>query len=125
MTRVWAALGIALMIITLAFTEYFLTEHASDNLLTIIEKTEISATSHSENTKKLCGEIKELWDSKKSQLEIFLSHGEIDQIDISIENIVRNCEQSKFENVYIECGVLKNHFNSLKDSEELNLHNLF
>lgn len=125
MTKVWTALAITVLIFTLAFTELFLTENVSDNILETLDKTEISAKDNSENTERLCGEIQNLWNSKKNRLEIFLSHGDIDQIDISIENIIRYCEQSEFDKLYIECGVLKNHMNSLKDSETINLHNIF
>lgn len=125
MTKVWTAFVITIIVFTLAFTEFFLTKNTSNNILEIIGKTEISAKDNSENTKELCGEIENLWDNRKSQLEIFLSHSEIDNIDISIENINRYCEQSKFEMVYVECGVLKNHFKSLRDGEIIRFHNIF
>jgi len=125
MTKIWIALAITAAIFTMAFSELYLTRNVSDNIVNIINQTEISAKSKSMNTEKLCGEIKKLWNSKKSQLEMYLSHNEIDQIDISIENIIRYCEQRKFDNVYTECGVLKTHIEALKDGEEIVFHNIF
>lgn len=125
MTKVWIALAITAAIFTMAFSEMKLTQSVSDSIADIINKTEISAKSNSKNTEKLCGEIKELWNSKKSKLEMYLSHNEIDQIDISIEKLIRYCEQLKFENVYIECGVLKTNIEALKDGEEIVFHNIF
>ncbi len=125
MNKLWLALGVAVIIFILAFTEFNLTKNTADDILEIIDKTEISAKNSSQDTEKLCGEIKDLWDNKKSKLQIFLSHGDIDSIDISIESIKRYCEEDRFDKAYIECGVLKNRVNSLKDGEEVNFVNVF
>ncbi len=125
MTKIWIALAITATIFTMAFSEMFITQNVSDSIVEIIDKTQISAKSESVNTEKLCGEIRNLWNSKKSQLELFLSHNEVDQIDISIEKLIRYCEQLKFENVYIECGVLKTYIEALKDGEDVVFHNIF
>ena len=125
MNKLWSALGVAVIIFMLAFTELNLTKNTADDILEIIDKTEISAKNSSEDTEKLCGEIKNLWDNKKSKLQIFLSHGDIDSIDISIESIKRYCEEDRFDKAYIECGVLKNRINSLKDGEVINFVNIF
>ena len=125
MTKIWTALGITILIFTLAFTELNLTKDTSDVLVEIIEKTEISAKNNSNETESLCGDIKDLWDKRKFELELFLPHNEMDQIDISIENLKRYCEIGNFEKVYIECGILKNYINSMVDSEGINFHNLF
>lgn len=125
MTKIWTALGITIIIFTLAFTEFNISKNTCDNFLEILEKTEISAKDKSENTERLCGDIKDLWDKRKYQLEIFLQHSEIDQIDISIEKLTRYCEQKNFDRAYIECGILKNYINSLTDSSIISFHNLF
>ena len=125
MNKLWSALGVAVIIFMLAFTELNLTKNTADDILEIIDKTEISAKNSSEDTEKLCGEIKDLWDDKKSKLQIFLSHSDIDSIDISIESIKRYCEEDRFDKAYIECGVLKNRVNSLKDGEVINFVNIF
>ena len=125
MNKLWSALGVAVIIFMLAFTELNLTKNTADDILEIIDKTEISAKNSSEDTEKFCGEIKDLWDNKKSKLQIFLSHGDIDSIDISIESIKRYCEEDRFDKAYIECGVLKNRINSLKDGEVINFVNIF
>ena len=125
MNKLWSALGVTVIIFVLAFTELFLTKSTADDILEIIDKTEISAKNSSEDTEKLCGEIKDLWDNKKSKLQIFLSHSDIDSIDISIESIKRYCEEKRFDKAYVECGVLKNRVNSLKDGEEINIINIF
>ena len=125
MNKLWLALGVAVIIFILAFTEFNLTKNTADDILEIIDKTESSAKNSSQDTEKLCGEIKDLWDNKKSKLQIFLSHGDIDSIDISIESIKRYCEEDRFDKAYIECGVLKNRVNSLKDGEEVNFVNVF
>ena len=125
MNKLWAAFGVTVIIFVLAFTELFLTKSTADDILEIIDKTEISAKNSSEDTEKLCGEIKNLWDNKKSKLQIFLSHSDIDSIDISIESIKRYCEEKRFDKAYVECGVLKNRVNSLKDGEEINIINIF
>ena len=125
MNKLWLALGVAVIIFILAFTEFNLTKNTADDILEIIDKTEISAKNSSQDTEKFCGEIKDLWDNKKSKLQIFLSHGDIDSIDISIESIKRYCEEDRFDKAYIECGVLKNRVNSLKDGEEVNFVNVF
>ena len=125
MNKLWSALGVTVIIFVLAFTELFLTKSTADDILEIIDKTEISAKNSSEDTEKLCGEIKNLWDNKKSKLQIFLSHSDIDSIDISIESIKRYCEEKRFDKAYVECGVLKNRVNSLKDGEEINIINIF
>lgn len=125
MNKLWSALGVAIIIFILAFTELSLTKSTADDILEIIDKTEISAKNSSENTEKLCGEIKDLWENKKSKLQIFLSHGDIDSIDISIESINRYCEEDRFDKAYIECGVLKKRVNSIKDGEEINFLNIF
>lgn len=125
MNKLWSALGVTVIIFVLAFTELFLTKSTADDILEIIDKAEISAKNSSEDTEKLCGEIKDLWDDKKSKLQIFLSHSDIDSIDISIESIKRYCEEKRFDKAYVECGVLKNRVNSLKDGEEINIINIF
>lgn len=125
MNKLWSALGVAVIIFMLAFTELNLTKNTADDILEIIDKTEISAKNSSHDTEKFCGEIKDLWDNKKSKLQIFLSHGDIDSIDISIESIKRYCEEDRFDKAYIECGVLKNRINSLKDGEVINFVNIF
>ena len=125
MNKLWSAFGVTVIIFVLAFTELFLTKSTADDILEIIDKTEISAKNSSEDTEKLCGEIKNLWDNKKSKLQIFLSHSDIDSIDISIESIKRYCEENRFDKAYVECGVLKNRVNSLKDGEEINIINIF
>ena len=125
MNKLWSAFGVTVIIFVLAFTELFLTKSTADDILEIIDKTEISAKNSSEDTEKLCGEIKNLWDNKKSKLQIFLSHSDIDSIDISIESIKRYCEEKRFDKAYVECGVLKNRVNSLKDGEEINIINIF
>ncbi len=125
MNKLWSALGVAVIIFMLAFTELNLTKNTADDILEIIDKTEISAKNSSQDTEKFCGEIKDLWDNKKSKLQIFLSHGDIDSIDISIESIKRYCEEDRFDKAYIECGVLKNRINSLKDGEVINFVNIF
>ena len=125
MNKLWSAFGVTVIIFVLAFTELFLTKSTADDILEIIDKTEISAKNSSEDTEKLCGEIKDLWDNKKSKLQIFLSHSDIDSIDISIESIKRYCEEKRFDKAYVECGVLKNRVNSLKDGEEINIINIF
>ena len=125
MNKLWSAFGVTVIIFVLAFTELFLTKSTADDILEIIDKTEISAKNSSEDTEKLCGEIKDLWDDKKSKLQIFLSHSDIDSIDISIESIKRYCEEKRFDKAYVECGVLKNRVNSLKDGEEINIINIF
>ena len=125
MNKLWSALGVAVIIFMLAFTELNLTKNTADDILEIIDKTEISAKNSSQDTEKFCGEIKDLWDNKKSKLQIFLSHSDIDSIDISIESIKRYCEEKRFDKAYVECGVLKNRVNSLKDGEEINIINIF
>ena len=125
MNKLWSAFGVTVIIFVLAFTELFLTKSTADDILEIIDKAEISAKNSSEDTEKLCGEIKDLWDDKKSKLQIFLSHSDIDSIDISIESIKRYCEEKRFDKAYVECGVLKNRVNSLKDGEEINIINIF
>ena len=125
MNKLWSALGVAVIIFMLAFTELNLTKNTADDILEIIDKTEISAKNSSQDTEKFCGEIKDLWDNKKSKFQIFLSHGDIDSIDISIESIKRYCEEDRFDKAYIECGVLKNRINSLKDGEVINFVNIF
>ena len=125
MNKLWSAFGVTVIIFVLAFTELFLTKSTADDILEIIDKTEISAKNSSQDTEKFCGEIKDLWDNKKSKLQIFLSHGDIDSIDISIESIKRYCEEDRFDKAYIECGVLKNRINSLKDGEVINFVNIF
>ena len=123
MNKLWSALAVTIIIFLLAFTEFFVTKNTADNILEIIDKTEISAKNSSEDTEKFCGEIKNLWENNKSKLQIFLPHGDIDNIDISIERIKRYCEEDRFDKAYIECGVLKNRVNSLKDGEEISLVN--
>ena len=125
MTKIWIAFVVSILILSLAFTEFHMTVTTAKQEINLIEKAEHSAKNNSEKTEKLCGDIKKLWDDKKHRLEIFLPHSDIDQIDISVENLVRYCEQKDFKKVYTECGVLKNHMSSLNDSEEVNFHNLF
>ena len=62
MNKLWSALGVAVIIFMLAFTEFNLTKNTADDILEIIDKTEISAKNSSQDTEKLCGEIKDLWD---------------------------------------------------------------
>ena len=125
MNKLWSALIVTIIIFMLAFAEFSLTKNTADDILEIIDKTEISAKNGLKDTEKLCGEIKDIWDNKKPKLQIFLSHGEIDSVDISIENIKRYCEEDRYDKAYIECGVLKNRVNSLKDGEEINFTNIF
>lgn len=124
MTRVWVALGLLAIILALAFTEFNFTVNTSDDILEILEKTEISARSQSDETVKLCGEMEEIWNNRRNYLSMFLSHDEIDEIDISIESLIRLSEQKNYDKFYIECGVLLNHIQSIKDSEKILPRNL-
>lgn len=125
MTRVWIAAGIIAAVISLAVVEFRLTVKTSDEILEIVEKTEISAKSSHNNIDELCREIKDLWDSRKTALAMFLSHEEFSDIDISIEKINRMSTQEKYDEIYIECGILQSNIEGLKETEFVNLHNIF
>lgn len=124
MTRVWVAVGIFAAIIVLATTEYRLTIGTADKVIDVLEQTEISAKESSEQTEKLCGDIKKLWNEKKDYLAMFLSHEEIDRINISIDKLTRLSKQHNFEEVDIECGTLANYIESLKEAEKVDFHNI-
>lgn len=124
MTRVWISIGLFAVIIALAFSEYRLAVGTSDSISEILEKTEISAKQHSDNTEKLCGDMKELWEERKTYLAMFLSHEEIDQISISLDKLVRMSSQKNYENIYVECSTLYNRIESLKETEKVDLHNI-
>ncbi len=124
MTRVWIAAGIVAAIISLAVVEFRLAVNTSDEILEIVEETEISAKSSHKNMDGLCREIKDLWDSRKTTLAMFLSHEEISDIDISIDKISRMSMQKKYDEIYIECGILQSNIEGLKETEFVNLHNI-
>ena len=124
MTRVWIAFGLFAVIFTLAFTEYSITVNTSDNITTLLEETEISAKNNSAKTKRLCGDIKNMWEDKKTILAIFLSHKEIENINVSIDRLEKLCEQQEYEKVYVECATLSCLIESLKESEQVSLHNI-
>ncbi len=124
MTRVWVALGLLAVIFTLAFTEYNLTANTSDAISEIIEKTEISAKNNSDETERLCGEMMNLWENKKLYLAMFLSHEEIDDINISLDRLEKFCEQKEYEKVYVECGTLSCRIESLKETEKVSMNNI-
>lgn len=124
MTRVWVSLGLFAVIITLAFTEYNLAVGTSDSISEILEKTEISAKQRSDDTEQLCGDMNELWTSRKTYLAMFLSHEEIDQISISLDKLVRLSSQENYDTLYIECSTLRNRIESLKETEKVDLHNI-
>lgn len=124
MTRVWIAFGLLAVIFILAFTEYNITVNTSDNITALLEETEISAKNNSAETKRLCGDIKKLWEGKKTILAIFLSHKEIENINISIDQLKKLCEKKEYEKVYVECATLSCLIESLKESEKVSLHNI-
>lgn len=125
MTKIKIALVIAALILALAFTEYYVTVSVCDNILEKIGETEISAKADSDETKKLCGEIRSVWDSRKQYIEIFLPHSEADEIDITLEQMYRYSEIQNYNDVIIQCGILKNQMDSLKNSEGITLYNIF
>lgn len=124
MTRVWIAGVLAALVVLLAFTEFNLTKNTASDICEILEKTETSAKYSPDKLDELCGDIKEIWESKKIKLAMFLSHEEIDEIGISIEKLSRLSELEKYEEFYIECGTLYNHIEGLKETEFVSLHNI-
>lgn len=116
---------ITLLILSTAFIELKITKDSSEQMLEITSKTERSAKDRSDNTKQLCMEMKDTWQKYKSKLGFFMTHSEIDQIDISIENINRYCDQGNYAEVYVECGELKNRTAALGDGEKISFYNLF
>lgn len=124
MTRVWIAAGLAGLVILLAIAELRLTGQTSNDLWEILKETEISAKNSPDKTGELCGDIEEIWESKKKKLAMFLSHEELDNIDISIERLNRLAEVERFDQFYIECGTLRKKLEGLRETEYVNLHNL-
>lgn len=124
MTRVWIAAGLAGLVILLAVTELRLTWKTSNDIWEILEETEISAKNSPDKAGELCGDIEEIWESKKKKLAMFLSHEELESVDISIERLNRLAEVGNFEQFYIECGTLRKELEGLKETEYVNLHNL-
>ena len=124
MTRVWIAIALLAVIFALAFAEYNITVSTSDNITTLLEKIEISAKNSSADTKQLCGDIKNLWENKKSILATFLSHKEIESINISIERMEKFCEKEEYEKIFAECATLSCLIESLKESEQVSWHNI-
>ena len=125
MTKIRTAFVITIIIFTLAFAEYKITKDTFSDVSKIIEQTEISAKNRSDDTDRLCGEIEDEWNKRQYLLEIFQSHGEMDKVDISIENLKRLSEENNFDRIYLECGVLRNNIKSLADDEEIKLYNFF
>lgn len=123
MTRVWVALGLLASIIVLAIAEFNLAVNTSDELLKVLDKAEVSAKLSSDQAEEFCGEMEEIWNSRKKRLAMFLSHDEIDEIGTSIESLKRLSQREKYDDFYIECGTLSEHIESLKETEIVNLQN--
>ncbi len=122
MTRVWAAFALVGIILTLSYTEYYLCQSTSEELLKITQQIEVC--DDYEKIEEYCDRMKEIWNGRKNMLEIFLYHSDADDIDNSIEIIKRLAEYKDMERIYTECGKLKNKLVSLSEAETVNPHNI-
>ena len=117
MTRVWIAIGLVCVILTLSYSEYYLCRNTSEELLEI---TEVDY----EQIEEYCNQMKEIWISRKSMLAAFLYHSDADDIDNSLEKIGRLAEYKDMEKIYTECGVLQNKLISMSEAETVRPHNI-
>lgn len=124
MTRVWIAFGILAAILWAAFTQYNMATETSDEIMDILEKTELSAKANSAETEKLCEELYNIWDNKKEKLAVFLPHDELDETSTNIERILRLAQKGKYDWLYIECAELKGRMEELRETELVKLHNI-
>ncbi len=122
MTRVWIAFGMLGAILALSFTEYFLCKDTSEQLLSLTH--EIEKTDDAEIIDEYCRRMQDIWNSRKSALEIFLYHSDADDIENSLETIRRLAELDNIETIYMECGTLGNKLTSMKEAEIIQPHNI-
>ena len=122
MTRVWIAIGLVCVILTLSYSEYYLCSNTSEELLEITKQ--IEAEDDYEQIEEYCNQMKEIWNSRKSMLEAFLYHSDADDIDNSLEKIGRLAEYKDMEKIYTECGVLQNKLISMSEAETVRPHNI-
>ncbi len=124
MTRVWTALGILVVLLGLAYTEYRLTTDTARQLLSVLEEAEISAETHSPEASGLCGDLEEIWDKRKNHLAMFLPHDEIDEISTSLSKLAVLAKQKDYYSFEVECAVLREKVTSLGETQLITAHNI-
>ncbi len=122
MTRVWIAFGLIGVILTLSFTEYHLCKDTSDKLLEIVGQLE--TTDDPTAIKEYCDKMKNIWNSRKAALEVFLYHSDADSIESSLEMIKRLAKINNTDTIYTECGQLRNKLTAMEEAENVCPHNI-
>ncbi len=125
MKKIYAAIVLLALITVLGFVEYRLTQRSAELILESADNALKAAETGDSRLLELCESADRHWHERKPALEIFLPHTELDAADIVVHRLVVYARHGDTDNTKVCLAELENRMNSLRESEEISLYNLF
>lgn len=126
MKRIWIALAIFLIISALCITETLYAVYVSEKTRYYVEEAqEAFLSGDSISAAEFIDNGQHLWRDNKIFLDIFLAHGSVDAVSLTLTSADYYIALDSTTEFYIECEKTKEQLNNLMDEELPNFQNIF
>ncbi|MBQ1390051.1 MAG: DUF4363 family protein [Clostridia bacterium] len=124
MNKVYTAWGILMLIILLGFAERYTAENVAESIIEASYNANEAAVSKSPDTYKLCHDMFDIWQRKKTVLQIFYPHPDLDSTDIALHSAEIFAQYGDYVNACVMIKTVCNKMESIKDGELISYTNL-
>lgn len=125
MKRIWVALTLMTVCISLAISEFLIVKNKTEYFLEEISTANYYFSKKEYNiSTEILDSLRKKWENSEKALNVFLSHEKVDEIEESLSELSQYCEQKELPRFQATFEKTKRQLLCLKQSELPNLENI-